>query len=142
MRIFKTVLLFVGIGSNVLCLPLTPESTTTSVEETSAPTMPGPKGDHYDQRQNGTENYNIHVDGVILVVAPVEALLLAGAGDSSFAGLSQNGLDASKPGSDFSKPKPEVDGPSRPPAAPKSGHRPNLRLMNILAPLLRRLRQE
>ena len=32
----------------------------------------------YDQRQNGSENYRIQVDGLVLVLAPVEALLLAG----------------------------------------------------------------
>lgn len=36
------------------------------------------RNNEYDQRQNGTENYRIQVDGLVVVVAPVEALLLAG----------------------------------------------------------------
>lgn len=35
--------------------------------------------DYYDQRQNGSENYRVHVDGFALVIVPMEALLLAGA---------------------------------------------------------------
>lgn len=34
----------------------------------------------YDQRQNGTENYRINVDGVFVVIAPAEDLLEAAQG--------------------------------------------------------------
>uniref|UniRef100_A0A6V7J6G2 Uncharacterized protein n=1 Tax=Bracon brevicornis TaxID=1563983 RepID=A0A6V7J6G2_9HYME len=43
--------------------------------------LPKLKDDMYDQRQNGSENYNIHLDGLAIIVAPVEALLLAGIKD-------------------------------------------------------------
>lgn len=95
MRIFKTVLLIAYLGASVRCLPVDGESTTESKTEvpsavvpsttepiTIAPaTLPVAQSDnnYYDQRQNGSENYRIHVDGVVLVFAPVEALLLAGA---------------------------------------------------------------
>lgn len=36
------------------------------------------KYNEYDQRQNGSENYRIQVDGLVFVLAPVDALLLAG----------------------------------------------------------------
>lgn len=32
---------------------------------------------HYDQRQNGTENYRVNIDGVLLAVAPAEPFLNA-----------------------------------------------------------------
>ncbi|CAH1645910.1 unnamed protein product [Spodoptera littoralis] len=32
---------------------------------------------HYDQRQNGTENYRLNIDGVVIAVAPAESLLSA-----------------------------------------------------------------
>ncbi|KAL0272895.1 UNVERIFIED_CONTAM: hypothetical protein PYX00_005713 [Menopon gallinae] len=34
-------------------------------------------GDVYDQRQNGTENYWINVDGVVVLLAPAETILAA-----------------------------------------------------------------
>lgn len=95
MRIFKTVLLVAFFGANVRCLPLTNDLTNNESKTESKPdgissilpsttasavTQPLQSGiDYYDQRQNGTENYRIHVDGVVLVFAPVEALLLADA---------------------------------------------------------------
>ncbi|KAJ0180703.1 hypothetical protein K1T71_004107 [Dendrolimus kikuchii] len=36
-----------------------------------------PSNDVYDQRQNGTENYRLNIDGVVIAVAPAEALLAA-----------------------------------------------------------------
>lgn len=117
MRIFKMVLLLAAFCSNrvVQCLPIANETSTT---ESSSPTTLSPYHnstvDYYDQRQNGTENYRIHVDGVIFVVAPIETLLLAGAaGDKPNLPVT----DSSKPPSN----KPEVD--SKPPMAPKSAHR-------------------
>ncbi|CAG4912159.1 unnamed protein product [Colias eurytheme] len=32
---------------------------------------------HYDQRQNGTENYRLNIDGVVIAIAPAESLLAA-----------------------------------------------------------------
>ncbi|CAK9808563.1 hypothetical protein ANTPLA_LOCUS5823 [Anthophora plagiata] len=138
MRIFKTVLLLVAFYSNsvVQCLPV--ENETSIVESSSLTTTQPPPysstDDHYDQRQNGTENYRIHVDGVIFVVAPVETLLLAGAAAENKPNLPI--IDSLKPPSS----KPEVD--PKPSLAPKSAHRPGLRLANLLVPLLRRIRHE
>lgn len=103
MRIFKTVLLIASFGASVRCLPITEESSTTEVssssvipqEATTALSHPDTT-DYYDQRQNGTENYRIHVDGVVFVFAPVEAMLLAGATDSNLPisnGGSQSAAD-------------------------------------------------
>jgi len=92
MRIFKTVLLIGAFGANVRCLPVADEASigsTTEVvspvpQETAATTAePTPERldtgtEYYDQRQNGSENWRIHVDGVVFVFAPVETLLLAG----------------------------------------------------------------
>ncbi|GBP27989.1 hypothetical protein EVAR_83620_1 [Eumeta japonica] len=67
---------------------------------------------HYDQRQNGTENYRLNIDGVVIAVAPAESLLAA-ASDIDFSDL----LDLD----DFSeltqKPpsKPSADRPSQAP---------------------------
>ncbi|CAL7949574.1 unnamed protein product [Xylocopa violacea] len=143
MRIFKTVLLLAAFCSNRVaqCLPLENESSTV---ESSSPTTQPPYGssaiDHYDQRQNGSENFRIHVDGVVFLVAPAETLLLAG-----IAGDNKPNLPATetlKPPSD----KPEVDpkpSPSPSPSpSPKSANRASLRLANLLGPLLRRIRQE
>lgn len=43
---------------------------------TAAPT-PDCTMKHYDQRQNGTENYRLNIDGVVIAVAPAESLLSA-----------------------------------------------------------------
>nr|NP_001299504.1 uncharacterized protein LOC106127043 precursor [Papilio xuthus]BAM17733.1 unknown secreted protein [Papilio xuthus] len=32
---------------------------------------------HFDQRQNGTENYRLNIDGVVIAVAPADSLLAA-----------------------------------------------------------------
>ncbi|CAK1581626.1 unnamed protein product [Parnassius mnemosyne] len=32
---------------------------------------------HFDQRQNGTENYRLNIDGVVIAVAPAESFLAA-----------------------------------------------------------------
>lgn len=42
----------------------------------AAPT-PDCTHDHYDQRQNGSENYRLNIDGVVVAVAPAESLLSA-----------------------------------------------------------------
>ncbi|XP_051153264.1 uncharacterized protein LOC127276694 [Leptopilina boulardi] len=54
------------------------------------------KTNEYDQRQNGTENYRIQVDGLVFVIAPVEALLLAG-GAAAAAGSDDSDLLGGKP---------------------------------------------
>lgn len=92
MRIFKTVLLIVSFGASVRCLPVAEEPSNNKTEassslipqETTTAAIPTSDTiDYYDQRQNGSENYRIHVDGVVFIFAPVEALLLAGATDSN-----------------------------------------------------------
>lgn len=100
MRIFKTVLLLASLGAGVRCMPVEDESktesptssapsTTLAVPTDAAPLPTRLDADYYDQRQNGSENYRIHVDGVVLVFAPVEALLLAGGvGGSTDSSLS------------------------------------------------------
>ncbi|XP_031833918.1 uncharacterized protein LOC116427564 [Nomia melanderi] len=131
MRVFKTVLLLVVfISSRVECLPVANE--TTIVDPTTV--LPSSSDvDHYDQRQNGTENFRVHVDGVVFVFAPVEALLLANAvGNKPNLPIP----DPSKPTPD----KPEIG--QKPSAAPKSANRIGSRLTNLLAPFLPALRRE
>lgn len=43
----------------------------------SAPADCKDHGEHYDQRQNGTENYRLNIDGVVIAVAPADSLLAA-----------------------------------------------------------------
>ena len=43
----------------------------------AAPTPDCNNMKHYDQRQNGTENYRLNIDGVVIAVAPAESLLSA-----------------------------------------------------------------
>lgn len=96
MRIFKTVLLIGAFGASVRCAPVesttasTTEATSLVPQETIATTAEPARHldtatDFYDQRQNGTENWRIHVDGVVLVFAPVETLLLAGIAGSNLS---------------------------------------------------------
>ncbi|XP_006613673.1 uncharacterized protein LOC122715119 [Apis laboriosa] len=136
MRIFKTVLLLAAFCSNRVaqCLPIANE---TSIVESSNPTTSTPFNstiDYYDQRQNGSENYRVHVDGVMLVIAPVETLLLAGVADNNKPSLPA--IDSSKPPSS----KPEINLKLSPMS--KSAQRTGLRLANLLVPLLRRIRHE
>ncbi|KAK9295793.1 hypothetical protein QLX08_010004 [Tetragonisca angustula] len=134
MRIFKTVLLLLAvfccdrIGQ---CSPIANETSVPAVsQEAHDATV-----DHYDQRQNGSENFRVHVDGVMLVVAPVEAFLLTGVANGNKPNLPV--IDSSKlpPG------KPEVN--PKPSLAPKSAHRfSGSRLANLLFSLLHHVRQE
>ncbi|KAL2735920.1 hypothetical protein V1478_002604 [Vespula squamosa] len=138
MRLFKTttlLLLFAFVGSYVRCLPIQEENVSTT--SSSLSTLSN-SGDHYDQRQNGTDNYRIHVDGVVVVVAPVEALLLAGdvvGTNQSDISLLESTLYNSKPEDE----KPNIEHSEKPTVSPKSTHRSSLRLMNLLAPFIRRL---
>lgn len=88
------------------------EFSTTNSSSTVSPLQ-----DTYDQRQNGTENYQIHVDGFVVLLAPMEALLLAdavsGGGNNDFlAGLAEA---ASKP----QQSKPEEPKPTQKPVEEK-----------------------
>ncbi|XP_043683887.1 uncharacterized protein LOC122636581 [Vespula pensylvanica] len=140
MRLFKTttlLLLFAFVGTYVRCLPIEESLSTTSSSLSTTTTLSN-SGDHYDQRQNGTDNYRIHVDGVVVVVAPVEALLLAGdvvGTNQSDISLLESTLYNSKPEDE----KPNIEHSEKPTVSPKSTHRSSLRLMNLLAPFIRRL---
>ncbi|XP_068630002.1 uncharacterized protein [Battus philenor] len=89
---------------------------------------------HFDQRQNGTENYRLNIDGVVIAVAPADALLAA-ASDIDLSDLldledfgDESLYKPKPPASDSNKPedsKPEVpskpaDAPSKPAEAPLS----------------------
>ncbi|XP_033226677.1 uncharacterized protein LOC117179114 [Belonocnema kinseyi] len=109
----------------------------------------------YDQRQNGTENYRIQVDGLVLVLAPVEALLMAGGMGSEIMNGQFNfssALDQQIPKGDeqssniSSKPefqKPSLHKSARPIfyASPKPVDGPvSIKLINLIAPLLEQRR--
>ncbi|XP_017890182.1 uncharacterized protein LOC108631024 [Ceratina calcarata] len=139
MRIFKTVLLLavVYLFRAVQCLPIADETSITDPSSSTLTPPPTPplyssaSDDLYDQRQNGTENYRIHVDGLVFVVAPAEALLAA-------AAENKPNLPVTSP------PKPPSTTPEndpKPSPAPKSVQRAGLRLANFLIPLLRRIHQ-
>ncbi|XP_024944164.1 uncharacterized protein LOC107271133 [Cephus cinctus] len=142
MRIFKTVFVLVILSSLVLGYPLELQMSKEHVQSSK----PDVIEDHYDQRQNGTDNYRIHVDGVVLVVAPIEGLLLAGGlggaeNTPNLSILGQNGfLAQSKPETvNLTNPKPDAE--DMKPIDAKSAHRSSLRLVNLIAPLLRRIHQ-
>ncbi|XP_033328083.2 uncharacterized protein LOC117221324 [Megalopta genalis] len=134
MRVFKTALLLVALLSNRgECLPLTNE--TSTVDQTTPFPDSTSVADHYDQRQEGGENYRVHVGGVVVVIAPVEALLLASAaaaGDRPNLSLS----NLAKP----TPSKPETE--QKPLPSPKTATRAGTRLTNLLAPFLQRIRQD
>ncbi|CAK1545173.1 unnamed protein product [Leptosia nina] len=68
---------------------------------------------HFDQRQNGTENYRLNIDGVVIAVAPAESLLAA-ASDIDLSDLLDiedfNELKPKPPNKPI-RPKPEDDKP-------------------------------
>ncbi|CAB0036761.1 unnamed protein product [Trichogramma brassicae] len=43
--------------------------------------------DRYDQRQNGTENYRVNVDGLVFILAPAETLLMGAALGPDFSSM-------------------------------------------------------
>ncbi|XP_053625664.1 uncharacterized protein LOC128683761 [Plodia interpunctella] len=56
------------------------ELAVLAVVATLAAAAPAPDcagAHHYDQRQNGTENYRLNIDGVVIAVAPADSLLAA-----------------------------------------------------------------
>jgi hypothetical protein len=155
MRIFKTILvLLMAFSSLTEALPVSslrlehrdaddgglelPLDVTNAPELSDSAT---PKEDYFDQRQNGTENYRIHVDGLVLVVAPVEALLLASGmpdniSDSYFPTI-QNKPPSPPPLPVEEKPT-EKPSEAKPEIMEKSVHRPHLRLVSLLGPMLKK----
>ncbi|XP_063972814.1 uncharacterized protein LOC135160319 isoform X1 [Diachasmimorpha longicaudata] len=167
MRVFKIIsLLLLSILSGLDCSPVSslrlehragleedtvlglndyePQEPSTTVKPVEI------SEDTYDQRQNGTENYRIHVDGLVVVVAPVEALLLAGGIPDNFSNIlappppPEKPLD--KPGDDEGPLKPtekpiEVVEEEKPLDIKKISHRGHLKLVSFLAPLLRHIGQ-
>ncbi|CAD6235084.1 GSCOCG00007798001-RA-CDS [Cotesia congregata] len=161
MRVFKTIFtLLIAVTSLVqagpasflrlehrtdddsLSLPMDNlEFSSTNSSSTTSPTQ-----DTYDQRQNGTENYQIHVDGFVIVVAPVEALLLAdavsgGGNNDFFAGLTGAAIKPPQSKPEESKPtqKPVEEKPDT--LIKKSVPRPHVRLVSFLTPFLRKIAQ-
>ncbi|CAH4037212.1 unnamed protein product [Pieris brassicae] len=129
----------------------------------AAPTPDCDKSEkHFDQRQNGTENYRLNIDGVVIAVAPAESFLAA-ASDIDLSDLLDiedfNELQKPKPPSKPLKPKPDDDKPqdSKPDALnevndvklqkkdasqrnKEKTQRLKYRLANMLLPLLRKNR--
>ncbi|KAM0729964.1 hypothetical protein ACS0PU_003874 [Formica fusca] len=145
MRIFKTVLLIASFGTSVRCLPVTEESPKAEVssvilQDTTTAASISDTTDYYDQRQNGTENYRIHVDGVVFVFAPVEALLLMAGGTDSNLPISNHSESAIQSIGD----RPNADGihNKTESAISKTIHKSALRLTNLLAPLIHRIHHE
>ncbi|KAM3963043.1 uncharacterized protein ACR2FA_002800 [Aphomia sociella] len=68
---------------------------------TGAPTPDCDK--HYDQRQNGTENYRLNIDGVVIAVAPAQSLLDAATDIdiSDLLELYENEIEKPKPPSNL-----------------------------------------
>lgn len=132
MGIFKGSKLVFLVLSLVLSSNAAPtkEPTTTAAQSsensTSAPEEKPLIGDHYDQRQNGTENYRIQVDGLVLVVAPIEGLLLAGGlpgvGDSNIFGTPEPMPEKPKPEAPIIASKPTTEASEEKPSSAKSSH--------------------
>ncbi|CAG9783946.1 unnamed protein product [Diatraea saccharalis] len=68
---------------------------------------------HFDQRQNGSENYRLNIDGVVIAVAPADSLLAA-ASDIDLSDL----LDLEE-FNEPSKPKPPSSETLKPQIEPK-----------------------
>ncbi|XP_014203402.1 uncharacterized protein LOC106635780 [Copidosoma floridanum] len=111
-----------------------------------------PSIDHYDQRQNGTENYRVKVDGLVFILAPADTLMMGGA--TIEPNLTSLFSDLNKP-----KPKPEKENLFLKPLkadkddVPKSAHvdtsaaavhhnnrKPGLRISSFIAPFINRIR--
>ncbi|KZC06306.1 PREDICTED: uncharacterized protein LOC107194546 [Dufourea novaeangliae] len=134
MGIFKTVLFLVALVSyRVQCLSVANESSIAN-PATSKPLELSAEVDHYDQRQNGSENYRVGLDGLVVVFAPAEVLLLANAAAANKPILPI--LPESKP----TVSKPEAEDPPTP--APKSTNRGGSRLTDLLIPFLRRFQHQ
>lgn len=78
----------------------------------------------YDQRQNGTENFRLHINGVVIVHAPLDALL-ALASVSSETPLQQQMMEffsetSSAAGTDLIQPSTEIVTSSAAPSADKT----------------------
>ncbi|XP_039292865.1 uncharacterized protein LOC111053968 [Nilaparvata lugens] len=104
----------------------------------------------YDQRQNGSENFRIHLNDVMVVVAPAEALLgadlLGGGGGlgGGSGGLGAADLPVEDAVSPHKECKPGVKGAAKCSSRPASQHnnvnnkRSRLRLSNFLLPFINR----
>ncbi|XP_052131816.1 uncharacterized protein LOC127748618 [Frankliniella occidentalis] len=88
--------------SSTVAAPAASSTTTSAPAPAPVAAMPEntplqPGEEFYDQRQNGSENYRIHMDGMVVVVAPPEALMsvagAAGAAGGQGGQLEQQLLD-------------------------------------------------
>lgn len=80
----------------------------------AAPAADCPDRHHYDQRQNGTENYRLNIDGVVIAVAPAESLLAA-ASEIDFGDLLTDLEDFESPSKPPSDVKPQDQKPEEKP---------------------------
>ncbi|XP_011506285.1 PREDICTED: uncharacterized protein LOC105368854 [Ceratosolen solmsi marchali] len=106
MRVFKALilvnaLLVMGLEANPLLQHSRErESKPGYNDNPEADSKKELSSDHYDQRQNGTENYRVKVDGLVFILAPADSLLLAGAAlEPNFTSLF----------SESGKPKPKLE---------------------------------
>ena len=84
----------------------------------AAPTPDCPHA-HIDQRQNGSENYRLSIDGVVIAVAPAETLLDAASDLGDLFDQSDIEFLLKPPSESSSKPdvsKPEESSPEKPEA--------------------------
>ncbi|XP_063531823.1 uncharacterized protein LOC134742537 [Cydia strobilella] len=85
---------------------------------------------HYDQRQNGSENYRLNIDGVVIAVAPADSLLAAASEIdlSDLLDLSEyDGPSSHKP---QLEPKPEDGKPQNKPQD-KPEDKPDLSVLDV-----------
>ncbi|XP_032513754.2 uncharacterized protein LOC116767517 [Danaus plexippus] len=112
-----------------------------------------------DQRQNGTENYRLNIDGVLIAVAPAESFLSASSylGDlldmaelDDYLKPNSDSMKPAKPVSDILNDKLSSEDTQKPEASPQRKDasvrkqekvkRLKQRLANVLIPLLRKNR--
>ncbi|RZF40518.1 hypothetical protein LSTR_LSTR000397 [Laodelphax striatellus] len=133
-------LIFLAVFSTVCLLP------PTSAAPGASPSDSDFEDVFYDQRQNGSENFRIHLNDVMVVVAPAEALLSV-AGSDLLGGAGGGGPGAADLPVEEAQPHKEckqgVKGGakcSRPSSGQNSvnNKRSRLRLSNFLLPFINR----
>ncbi|KAF7989153.1 hypothetical protein HCN44_007463 [Aphidius gifuensis] len=175
MRIFKTILITLSLLSMMIggfnCSPLSSslraehrgtDDDGLDLSSDNLTSELSSKDDYFDQRQNGTENYRIHVDGLVLVVAPIEALLLAASNtelSDNYFPINKNKTEIIKPDNETikpeqSKPDNETTKPDNETIKPepnddkitektdlnnKINHKHHLRFASLLGPVLKKL---
>ncbi|KAJ8681219.1 hypothetical protein QAD02_017006 [Eretmocerus hayati] len=149
LRVFKIIVLML-IASTISrdqapqdLQPTAPSALPPSSAQESLEGSPLGFLQRFDQRQNGTENYRIKVDGLVFILAPADSLLLAGAAslDPTFSSALGDKFKPTPASSELDKPKPTKESIHKFASHQEAMRKSGVRINDLMPAFWNRLRQ-